>query len=125
MDAYARSNVKTKSSGAAYMMIHNHSEKPDRLLKVHSKTAKKVELHTHFEDQNGVMKMLHLAEGLKIAGNGMLHLKRGKNHIMFMGLENVWKHGDVIDVNLIFQRAGEINLKIPIDLKRNDGNHTH
>ena len=127
MDAYARSSGKTATSGAVYMMIHNHSGQDDRLLRVQSNAAKKVELHTHEEDKNGTVKMLHVPEGFAIEANGMLLLTRGKEHIMFMGLKNSWSHGDVLDIELIFREAGEVKLEVEVDLERKggDNDHTH
>ena len=47
-------------------------------------------------------------------------LKRGGDHVMFMGLTQSLHHGDEIAVTLIFERAGSVKLKIPVDLERTD-----
>jgi len=47
-------------------------------------------------------------------------LKRGGKHVMFMGLQNAWSHGDTLDLTLVFEQAGEINIQVPVDLERQD-----
>ena len=65
-DAYARSAGKTAKAGAAFFMIANDSDQEDRLIDVMSSAAKKVELHTHVDQGDGVMKMVHVKEGLPL-----------------------------------------------------------
>ena len=86
-DAYARSSGPLAKAGAAYMKIMNHSEGSDRLIGVQSDIAKKTELHTHLKDDNGVMRMVHIDEGIKIGPMKEHSLVRGGQHIMFMGLK--------------------------------------
>ena len=64
-DAYARSSGALAKAGAAYMRIVNHSDEMDHLIGVQSDIAKKTELHSHLEDDNGVMKMVRIDEELK------------------------------------------------------------
>ncbi len=124
-DPYARVSSKSAKSGAAFMTIHNHSSASDLLISVTSTVAKKVELHTHKEVE-GVMKMIKLEDGIVIPGRGHHALKRGGDHFMFMGLTQSLQHGDEIAVTLIFERAGSLMLKIPVDLERtNKVKHDH
>ena len=118
-DPYARVSSKSAKSGAAFMAIHNHSSKSDLLISVTSTVAQKVELHTH-KDVEGVMKMIKLEDGIVIPGMGHHALKRGGDHVMFMGLTQSLHHGDEIAVTLILERAGSVKLKIPVDLERTD-----
>ena len=118
-DPYARVSSKSAKSGAAFMTIHNHSSESDLLIAVTSTVAQKVELHTHKEVE-GVMKMIKLEDGISIPSMGHHALKRGGDHFMFMGLTQSLQHGDEIAVTLIFERAGNLMLKIPVDLERTD-----
>ena len=126
MDAYARVASKVAKSGAAFMMIHNHSDQEDRLVAAASDVAKRVELHTHLEE-NGVMKMTKLEDGMIIPAGGMHALKRGGDHVMFMGLTRSLEHGGMIEVTLTFEHAGDVTMTVPIDLERQDkmSAHTH
>jgi copper(I)-binding protein len=126
MDAYARVASKVAKSGAAFMMIHNHSDQDDRLIAAASDVAKRVELHTHIEE-DGVMKMTKLDDGMIIPAGGMHALKRGGDHVMFMGLTRSLEHGDMFELTLTFEHAGDMTLTVPVDLERQDkmSVHTH
>lgn len=123
-DGYARVASKVAKSGAAFMMIHNHADQDDRLISAQSDVAKRVELHTH-RNEDGVMKMTKLEDGMSIPAGGMHALKRGGDHVMFMGLTRSLEHGDVIALTLNFEKAGEISLTVPVDLERQDQMNAH
>ena len=118
-DPYARVSSKSAKSGAAFMTIHNHSSESDLLISVASTIAKKVELHTH-KEIDGVMKMIKLEDGIIIPSSGHHALKRGGDHVMFMGITQSLQHGDEIAVTLIFKRSGSLELTVPVDLERKD-----
>ncbi|KIC43351.1 copper-binding protein [Ruegeria sp. ANG-R] len=128
-DAYARSSGKSAKAGAAFMMIENHSDNDDRLIGVTSDVAGRVELHTHKIDENGVAKMMQVEEGFAIPAGETHMLKRGGDHVMFMGLKAPFEQGATVPVTLIFEQAGEIVVEIPVDLERKDdgghGSHGH
>ncbi|MEM6939369.1 MAG: copper chaperone PCu(A)C [Pseudomonadota bacterium] len=117
-DAYARSSTPSSVTGAAFLTLMNHSDADDRLLAASSSVAKRVELHTHQEDANGVMKMVEVKEGFALPAGGMHTLKRGGDHIMFMGLTEPLVQGDKIAVTLTFETAGDVEITIPVDLER-------
>lgn len=117
-DAYARASSPTAMAGAAFFHVMNHGDEDDRLIGAKSDAAKRVELHTHKEDANGVMKMMHVEEGFPIAADSMHALKRGGDHVMFMGLTQPFEDGTTISVTLVFEKAGEMTVEIPVDLNR-------
>lgn len=121
-DAYARAS--NDKAGAAFMMIHNHGDSDDRLIGAASPAAKLVQLHTHVEDANGVMKMMHVEEGFELPAGGEVVLKRGGHHVMFMGLNDPFEQGEMIPLTLIFEKAGEVELEVEVDLERKGG-HSH
>ncbi|NOE18821.1 copper chaperone PCu(A)C [Ruegeria atlantica] len=123
-DAYARSSGKTAKAGAAFMMIQNLGDADDRLVGVTSDAAARVELHTHKVDDNGVAKMVHVEEGFAIPAGETHMLKRGGDHVMFMGLTEPFEQDAMVPVTLIFEKAGEVEIEIPVDLERQDmGGH--
>ncbi len=125
-DAYARSSGKTAKAGAAFMMIENQSDTDDRLIGATSDVAARVELHTHKIDENGVAKMIHVEEGFAIPAGETHMLKRGGDHVMFMGLKAPFEQGATVPVTLIFEQAGEVVVEIPVDLERQDaGAHSN
>ena len=124
-DAYALSSGPLAKAGAAYMKIMNHSEGSDRLIGAKSDIAKKTELHTHLKDDNGVMRMVHIDEGIKIGPMKEHSLVRGGKHIMFMGLKEPFETGKIISVILLFEKAGEIGIEIVVDQDRKDNKKSH
>jgi hypothetical protein len=125
-DAYARSS--NKMAGAAFMEITNQGASEDRLIDARSDVAKRVQLHTHQEDANGVMKMMHVEEGFAIPAGETHLLQRGGDHVMFMGFTRELKDGETVDVILVFENAGEVSVQIPVDMDRapkgGHGNHS-
>ena len=117
-DAYARASSGMAMSGAAFMEIMNQTDTDDRLIAARSDVAARVELHTHLEDGDGVMRMVEVEEGFAIPAGETHALARGGDHVMFMGLTQPFEHGEEIEVTLVFEQAGEITVMIPIDLER-------
>ncbi|MEC9196750.1 MAG: copper chaperone PCu(A)C [Pseudomonadota bacterium] len=114
--AYARSSMATSKSGAAFMEIHNTSTEDDTLIGARSDAAKVVELHTHIDAGNGVMQMREDEDGFPIPAGGTHALQRGGDHVMFMGLNAPFEDGQTIHVTLVFEKAGEVEIDIPVKL---------
>ena len=125
-DPYARVSTANAASGAAFMGLMNTGPEDDRLIEVRSDVAERVELHTHLQDANGVMRMVEVEDGFVVPAGGMAMLQRGGDHVMFLGLTRPLAHGDSVDVTLVFEKAGEIAVTIPVDLERKPaGGHGH
>ncbi|QBY01078.1 copper chaperone PCu(A)C [Rhodophyticola sp. CCM32] len=119
-DAYARSSSAVAQSGAAFMTITNHSDTDDRVVAVTSDAADHVELHTHLQDSNGVMRMIEVEDGFPVAAGQTIALMRGGDHIMFMGLTDPFIQGEELEVTISFEHAEPVTLMIPVDLERQD-----
>ena len=117
-DAYIRSSTATAQTAAAFMVLSNQGSEDDRLIGVRSENAERVELHTHQEDANGVMKMLEVAQGIPVPAGQSHALQRGGDHVMFMGLTAPLKQGESVPLTLIFEKAGEMVIDVPVDLER-------
>jgi copper(I)-binding protein len=117
-EPYARSS--NAMAGAAFMVIHNSGDTDDHLLDVTSDAAQRVELHTHIEDENGVMRMVHVEDGFVLPAGGDILLQRGSNHVMFMGLTAPFVQDDVITIILVFKNADEVTVEIPVMQDGND-----
>lgn len=115
---YARSSTPTSPTGAAFMGLMNDGAEDDRLIAARSDVAGRVELHTHKEDANGVMRMGEVEGGIPVPAGEMTMLKRGGYHVMFMGLNEALVQDAEIDVTLTFEKAGDIAVKIPVDHTR-------
>ena len=123
-DAYARSSGKSAKSGAAFLILENATTTDDRLIDARSDAAKRVELHTHKENADGVMQMIHVEEGFVLPAGGSHALKRGGDHVMMMGLTGPLAQGDTVTLTLVFEQAGEMTIEVPVGNKRKGG-HGH
>jgi copper(I)-binding protein len=117
-DPYARVSTMMSQSGAAFMIIENTGQTDDHLVGVRSDIAAKTELHTHREDDMGVMRMIHVEEGFALPAGGTIEMVRGGHHVMFLGLEQSLEHGDTVEITLEFREAGEVGVTVPVDLER-------
>ncbi|OUS20412.1 copper-binding protein [Rhodobacterales bacterium 59_46_T64] len=117
-DPYARASASMSTSGAAFMMIENVTGADDQLTDVRSEAAERTELHTHEEDENGVMRMLHVEAGFAVPAGETLKMQRGGHHVMFLGLKQPMVQGKIIPVTLVFENAGEVTVEVPVDLER-------
>ncbi len=119
-DAYARSAGAMAKAGAAFMVLENTGAEDDRLVGASSDVAKRVELHTHKDMGDGIMKMVEVEEGFPVPAGGTHALARGGDHVMFMGLTRAMNDGDMVEVTLTFEKAGDVVVEIPVDLQRQD-----
>lgn len=117
-DPYARASGMMATAGAAFFVIHNTGDEDDRLIAAESDVSKKVELHTHIAEADGVMRMVEVPEGFPVPAGGDHALQRGGDHVMFMGLNAPFEQGRIIPVTLVFEKAGRIEVEIPVDLER-------
>ena len=117
-DPYARASTGMSQSGAAFMRLVNHSDKDIRMIAAESDVAAKVELHTHREDANGVMRMIEVEEGFTIPAGGTHELARGGDHVMFLGLTRSLQQGDMVNMTLVFDNGERIEVTAPVDMER-------
>lgn len=116
-DAYARF-MPGAMSGVAFMSIENTGDEDDRLTGVAADIAAKAELHSHKTAPDGMMQMLHVQEGFAIPANGRLVLERGGDHVMVMGLTERPAEGGTVHLVLTFEKAGTVELDVPVDNAR-------
>ena len=117
-DAFARTASPSAKAGAAFMVLVNPTDQDDRLISARSDVSARVELHTHIHGTDGVMQMVELDEGIAIPAGGSHALKRGGDHVMFMGLTRALEQDDTVVVTLTFEKAGSVRVEIPVDLTR-------
>ena len=123
MDPYARASGAMAKSGAVFMEIMNAGDSDDRLIAAHTVAAKMVELHTHIEDDNGVMLMREIEGGIALPAGQSHALARGGDHVMLMGLTGTLEQGDMIQLTLTFEKAGDMTIDVPVDNERKGAGH--
>ena len=119
-DGYARAAGANARTGAAFMAITNTTDSDDRLIEARSDIAERVELHTH-EMNDGIARMREVEGGIPIPAGETVLLERGGLHVMFLGLTGGMAAGSTVDMVLVFESAGEIPVKVPVDLMRGQG----
>jgi copper(I)-binding protein len=101
-------------SAAGYLGIVNTGSTADRLLGVETGIAKRAVLHTTEHSDDGVARMVHL-DAINIPANGTVLLEPGGMHIMLMGLTGPLTQGDMIPATLVFERAGEVEIRLSVE----------
>lgn len=109
----AFNTAPTAKSGGGYLTITNTGDTADRLIGVRADFPK-VELHTT-EEKDGVARMMHV-DAIDVPAGETVMLQPGGLHVMFMGLGgDPFEVGEEIPATLIFETAGEIDIKFNIE----------
>ena len=109
---WVRASAPGQKNGAGYVQIQNKSNQTDRLISATTENIGRVELHTII-NENGVAKMRQV-QGIEVPAGSGATLAPGGFHIMFMGLTEPFKAGEVVPVTLRFEKAGEIKINFEI-----------
>ncbi len=109
---WARASIALTLPVAAYFTIRNTGSEPDRLMTVTSPIVGMAEVH-HSTNDGGVMRMTP-AGPLEIAPGQTIRLKPGGYHVMMMKLRSPLKKGERTELELTFERAGQIKVPTPI-----------
>lgn len=107
-----RSGMATVETSAVYMTLRNTSATADRLMQANTPVAETVELHT-VEQNNGVMAMRPVS-GIEVPANSEVVLEPGGFHMMLIGVTQELAPGDMIDVTLQFEQAGEVAVQAEV-----------
>lgn len=105
--AWARATPAVAPVAGGFLVITNDGGKDDRLLRVESDIAQRVEIHQMRNDA-GVMRMRQITEGLPIAAHGRLVMAPGGYHLMLIQPKRALLEGGHFDATLVFQRAGRV-----------------
>jgi len=97
---------------AAYLVIANAGDRPDKLVGAACACAARVEVHLS-QVANG-RAMMAPAGDVEIPAHGELALKPGGYHLMIMGLKTPLKDGSTQELQLKFQRAGTVTAAFPV-----------
>ena len=105
--------VKAADTGmsAAFGMLKNPTKKPITVIGASSSASKVLQLH-EVVDKDGQMVMQQKNGGFVIPAGGMLELKPGGNHIMFMKLTKPITAGAMVPVTLITSDGGLMTAKL-------------
>lgn len=107
-DAWARPG-NTGEASAIYFTIHNPQAQDDSLLEARCDAASTVQVHRTQTDAAGKSAMMHQAS-VPVPAGQQVKFAPGGLHVMMMGLTRDLVPGQAVQVTLIFQRAGEMQV---------------
>ena len=107
-DAWVREVPPTSKASAAYMVLENKGDQPDKLISATNNVSKVTELH---ETVDGKMRRINAIE---VPAGKSVELKPGGLHIMLINLEKPIKEGDNVELTLKFEKSGEIKITAPV-----------
>ena len=124
---FTRATLPNAPVAGGFLTIENTGTEPDRLISARSDIAGDTQIH-EMAMQGDVMKMRPLADGLEIPAGKTVVLAPGGFHIMFMGLKQTLVEGETITVTLTFEKAGTVDVVLPIEAAAADAptaEHAH
>ncbi|ALE03320.1 copper chaperone PCu(A)C [Bartonella ancashensis] len=110
---WTRETLKNARTNSGYFHIINHGPTPDWLISIETDGVQTTEIHS-LSANNDIVQMEKLTHGIEIPGYGETKLKRGGNHVMFMGLSQPFKRGDKIHARLVFEKAGVVDIDFTV-----------
>lgn len=110
---FARATLPHAPVAGGFLSIRNTGAEADRLVGASSGIAGRVEVH-EMAMVGDVMKMRELKDGLPIPAGATVVLKPGGYHLMFMKLKGPLVEGQVVRVELIFEKAGRVEVPLAI-----------
>jgi len=123
VNAYTRATAPGQQVAGGFLKIENKANIPDQLVSASSPAAGEVQLHEMAMDGN-VMKMRQVKD-IPIPADGSVELKPGGYHLMFLNLKGPFVAGQTVPVKLKFAKAGEMELKLPVNAVGSSGAMSH
>ena len=110
---WARATPGGATTGAAYMTLMNNGASADRLLSATTPLADAIQFHKETED-NGVSRMREI-HSVDLDPGAKVIFRPGEMHLMIVGLKQPLTEGKTFPLALQFEKAGSIELKVPIE----------
>ncbi|MCL6618202.1 MAG: copper chaperone PCu(A)C [Thermomonas hydrothermalis] len=106
-DPWLRATPPGATVAGGFLTLINDGSQPDRLVRVESPLAARVELH-ETRAEGGAMRMRALPDGLTVPAHGQVVLKPGSYHLMFIQPTQTLTAGMQVQATLVFERAGQV-----------------
>ncbi len=111
-DAWVLETPETQSMTAAFMKISNSASEDDALTSALSDAAEKTEIHEMVME--GEKMIMRPVEKVAIGAGQSVELKRGGLHVMLIGVKKHYKEGDIVHLKLHFEKAGDMEMDLPV-----------
>lgn len=99
---------------AAYMVIQNDSDTDVTLISAATDAASIVEIHETTVDENEVMRMRELPDGLTVPAGEQAELVPGGYHVMLIDLTRELNPGDSVTLTLAFADGQSLTVDAPV-----------
>ena len=111
-NAWSRSTPPGVTVGVAYFTLKNDTGKSDRLLKITSPAASKVQVH-RTETLDGIARMREVAV-LHVDAGQTLEFEPNGMHLMLVGLKQPLVEGRTFELQMLFEAAGPREVKVVV-----------
>ena len=111
-NAWSRTTPPGVTVGVVYFKLNNDTGKSDRLLKISSPVAAKVQVH-RTEILDGIARMREVAV-LHVDANQTLDFAPNGMHVMLMGLRKPLVDGQKFELELLFEIAGPRKVQVVV-----------
>jgi copper(I)-binding protein len=101
--------------GAVYLAIKNKGKTDDTLVSVKTRVSQSAEMHNTVQEEGGVMKMLKVDGGVKIAAGETVKFAPGGYHIMLLDMTEKVEPGAKFPLTLVFEKAGELEVSVQVE----------
>jgi len=110
--AYARATPPNAPTSAILLHLNNSTEHAISLVSANTPAAGRVELHTMSMDGD-VMKMRQI-EKIEVPAHSSVELKPGGLHLMLFNLQQSFKEGQELDLELNFSDGSQQRITLPV-----------
>ena len=132
--AFIKKPYGNRSQTTAYAIIRNTGDEGDNLIALHTPAAAKTEIHSMILEGE-VMKMRPLGHALALPAGQTVEIKPNDHsnegghshghshththgneglHFMLIRLNTKLEHGDIIELMLVFEKAGMLTINVPV-----------
>jgi periplasmic copper chaperone A len=121
---WGRPSPGDTKKGAVYLTIKNKGKEADTLVSARADVSKGVEIHNTLQE-DGVMKMRKVEDGLKIPAGETIKLAPGGLHIMLLDVSEKVQPGAKFPMTLVFEKAGEVEVSVQVEKSAPHGDDSH
>jgi copper(I)-binding protein len=111
-DAWSRSTPPGATVGVAYFTLKNDTGRSDRLLRITTPAASKVQVH-RTETLDGIARMREVAV-LHVDAGQTVRFEPNGMHLMLMGLKQPLVEGKTFAIELLFEVAGPRKVEVAV-----------
>jgi copper(I)-binding protein len=122
-NAWVREAPPVSKVQAAYLVLHNHSDKHLTLVSASSPLFARVEFHRTVAD-NGVMRMQQ-EDSLNIPARSSIHLQPDGTHMMLFNPMQILKAGDEVPFTLTFSDQHQVKVMLIVKKATGAMHHHH